>query len=300
MKNHSFPQMAAELQPKPPTADTVLFQTSSFHGLFTVPRELLHAIPGTWFADTFPMHKPARVLPVYYDKQSRPVYQIFVPSDVFEAFLEILQLPDLLKGYLYELPKCCDYKRPLKVWQLYLTEYFHVDIPLETGGKLMGKRAREEEKEEEARDFSRPPKRFKRDYHDWEVLIALFEYIFEKHPDEDAFQEGTQSTLHCLFGPKASIPWKEHGERPVTADDFIEKKPDALKKAAERVLNAHFDLEVAVKTFEFGLVRALTSGYNGALRNGITRDYWPDNSPGFDDTVLVIVLEWKEWDGKSM
>lgn len=290
-----------------PTEDSILLQPDS-HVVFTVPRKSFSRIPNTWFTENFPSNgDPPLLLPTRYDKESRPIYQIFIPQHTLEAFLQILQVPSLLKQYTFELPRPCEYCQKLDVWQLYLAEYFRIDIPLREGGLLQGKkRAREEVEEakadEEKKDFSQPPKRFKRDYHDWEVLIALFDHILKQHPDHQSFEDGIHSTLKCIFGPQSTIPLNEKNIL-ITKGMFIESKMDALKVAAGRVLNHHFHLEVDVKHFDFGTVREMTAyryAAEGPLRGGIPTDAWPTNSPDFDDEVLVVTLEWKRWDGKCM
>lgn len=184
---------------KPQELEEIIYLQANGGHTETLSRTLMDAIPGSWFQRQFGMGRPIVMRPMEItEKKKRPLYLVNVPNDVLVAFVHLLTLPELLPSYSTHLPDSCKYGVKLETWLLYLARYF-------PGDNLL-KREREEEEVKEdpnavyAKDTSRPPKRFRRDYLEWEVCMELVDWIFKNHKNIESFLDQGNEYL-CVVMP---------------------------------------------------------------------------------------------------
>jgi hypothetical protein len=293
--------------PLPETDETVSFAgitDSTLH----VSRKLLSAFRGSWFDEHF-----GRPGPITYprwtrtEKSGRTVYHIDVPYDVLEAFIHLHALPELFALWTTQLPDCCKYNRKLETWQRYLALYFSNQM-------ASLKRPREGAEEDEKagqmesplvaghwlRDFSRPPKRFRRDFKEWEVGKAFIKWILDNHPQAGEFTESECEELEIVMSRDQTFPLPDGRQASVLTEIFGEKKEKRIKEALKRIIRSHYAFELKTHTYNSNV--AASDLFRHPFNLG-RESIWPVKGAdrlSIDDRFMVLTFMWEDWDGSSL
>lgn len=265
-----------------------------------ISRKLLNHFKGSWFEEHFgqpgPITYPRWTI---LEKTQRVVYHVDVPPNVLEAFIQLHALPELFDIYSTQLPDCCTYGIKLDTWLRYLAQYFSNQLTLSL------KRPREEEEEEEMekgrwrRDFSRPPKRFRRDFKEWEMGKAFIQWIFDKHPEAASFLDAESESLQVVMAKDQTFPFGEKNIE-ILSQIFGKDKEIRIKKSIERIVMSHYDVSIKVDKFNDNVSASDLFSYpNHFSRNAV----WPVKGTerlSIDDRFIVLTLTWEDWDGSSV
>lgn len=270
----------------------------------SISRDVLNTFKGSWFDKHF--GGAGEITRPYYHintKTGRCTYQVNVTGNVLAAFIQLHTLPGLFPLYATQLPDNITYGMKLETWLMYLAKYF----PEQVGRP---KRPRDNDNDDDddpneiTRDTSRPPKRFRCDHREWQMVTGFLDWVVENHPHIDAFRDGIKSRLQIVMSPTQVFTWKHNGTEEeasvtdlfTTTDDFDQNKLDRIKATIVRILSAQYWLEVdtpsiglKVGTWELG--RAPFSLSETGL--------WPLTYVNLTttDTYDVLVLKLKHWDG---
>jgi hypothetical protein len=181
----------------------------------------------------------------------------------------------------------------------YLSKYF-------SGGRLL-KRSRDESTPEIdetsifTRDTSRPPKRFRRDYNEWEFCLALITWIFENHKHIQPFLDSEHETLDVVMKDTQTLLVKEKEVRIKDVFSSDAKKQKRLRESMQRVIENHHNYSIKVE--ELSIDASASAAFNHPMN--IDRGYaWPMENDEIknlkiDARLIVMKFKWQDWDGKS-
>jgi len=238
--------------------------------------------------------KPYRIA----EKSGTPVYLINVPHRVLEAFIQILALPELFEEYTARLPECCKYGLDLPTWSRYLTLYF-------SGAQLL-KRPLPCEGEGEGvewkRDTSRPPKRYRRDFIEWEFCLALVHWIFENHRHIKAFLRSEHETLDVVMPLDQTLTVGDQEVQIAVPLDARKDGSKRLKDSIQRIVDNHYDYAIEVTEIAVGVHASNVFSYPRSIQKAWT---WPLERDDIQKLTLeakliVMTFKWLDWDGKSL
>lgn len=260
-----------------------------------ISRKLLGAFKGSWFDTHFgPDVNPITLAPCDVDKNNHRFYMVNVPTDVLRAFVQLHSLPELFAHYAETKPDVCKYGTDLDAWQRYLAQYFSNQ---QTSSL---KRAAFEEKA----DFSRPPKRFRRDLKEWEEQVAFLRWALESHPKgEDFLENAASASLNFVFPKEQTFV---SGDRTVTVQRVLfapaaardDKHEARVRKSLERIIQSHYNVSLKVSKLEASAPASSLFAYPNYMDRA---SVWPVSGKGtmdIDASFIVLVFEWEDWDGK--
>jgi hypothetical protein len=278
-----------------PVVDETVSLASTSGQTMHVSRKLLSNFKGSWFDAHFGQPGPI-TYPRWtkQEKSNRLVYHLDVPSHVLEAFVQLHALPELFPLWTTQLPDCCTYGIQLDVWLRYMAQYFSNQMTLL-------KRPHEDEGEENTfrRDFSRPPKRFRRDFKEWEVGKAFIQWILDTHPHATSFLDCETEQLAVVMPRDQKFPLGEK-QLEVLSHIFDNDKVKRIKTSLERIILSHHDLSIKVDKFDGNVSGTELFNYPHRLSR---ERIWPVNGNdrlSIDDRFMLLTLTWEDWNGTSV